>query len=976
MSKKLLFLISFVLVLALANGASAQDANHISWWTNAGPDSNLWSDANNWWTADWNDIDDTFVKSAANSVPTADAIALIGQGADWFPYPNGVSAVGPIGNCRLDSNAVCYQLYIGADPCDTNQPSHLEMTGGSLTIRTYEYDWTSIFIAWNTGSTGSMTIHDGNVSMREIWDPPDSTAGGHLSIGGYEDGVGTFTMLGGTVTCYHFDCPDAWTGEEDMEGYFNLYGGTLYTYGDEEWMEFWLGMEGLSPNSLMDIRGGKAIMVSPDEEQLDYINDWIAEGKIIAYGGDPNLRAEIYADYDITNPGKTTLQAVATEPNQAWNPQPRPGSTVDYRPTLSWTPGDNADSHVVYFSTDRAAVVNSTAPNTPTGANSLAAGTLDWTTNYYWQVEEVSGSHPSSPWPGLVWDFKTTDHLTVDDMESYGPPAIRDIWKDYFADTKAGNHAQVKVEVTDPVRGGGQSMDFAYRCSIKKQNKYMGSWLEASTADLKIGSDWVTGSPKALVLHFYGSTGNGLDHDYSITQDQMYVELVDGSANSGIVKYPYDMNDVKVEEWQEFNVDLADPTLAAVDLNNVVTMYIGFGGQEKTGQSTYGAGYVSGKYDTVWFDDIGLYPPRCVPREGLATDITDDCITNYQDIEILGRDWLMTDALVSPSAPPKAPLAFYQFEEGAGPTVDNLGSLDSAADGTLSAAPNTPTWVCPTCGIGNTDPCVPHERCMQFDGLNDYVGIPDFNSIIEGGLTSNTMTITAWIKRNGTQSWWTGLVFCTRDDGTWGGSVSIFGLTLGDGTGEDWFGCDSNTLQHVAYHWDSRPDGEEVGWMFCPTPSLYVPDGEWIFCATVVTPEYGTVYMSDGTTLYSEVNYDTHLKTTFTEPWSIGRDPRGQWEWEDAWWEPPGRAFKGRIDDVRIYDYSLTRGQISFLAGVIEDVYFPLPSPANLLPKDPCDSADPNLGTDAFDPNNIDVIDFRDFLVIANDWLEGPILWP
>jgi hypothetical protein len=56
-------------------------------------------------------------------------------------------------------------------------------------------------------------------------------------------------------------------------------------------------------------------------------------------------------------------------------------------------------------------------------------------------------------------------------------------------------------------------------------------------------------------------------------------------------------------------------------------------------------------------------------------------------------------------------------------------------------------------------------------------------------------------------------------------------------------------------------------------------------------------------------------------------------------------------------------------------VYYPLDSPANLVPKDPCDSADPNLGSGALDPNNLDIVDFEDYCFLADNWLKE-ILWP
>jgi hypothetical protein len=694
------------------------------------------------------------------------------------------------------------------------------------------------------------------------------------------------------------------------------------------------------------------------EQELNAIIAWIEEGKITAYGGDPNVRAEIYADYDLTNPGKTTLQAIATTPEQAWDPQPRPGMTVDWRPlTLSWTPGDGADSHVVYLDTVWFNEVSVAAPNYATSANSIDAGDLEFSTHYFWRVDEVNASGTTN---GLVWDFKTADYIAIDNFDSYADDAaMKVVWKDYWYDTGSKNGGQIFLETDPAYVRQGQAMKFYYVNNTKHKvgGKHVGSWASANVVDLGAGNkNFTLSGATALALYFYGDIINGLDTT-DLGQDRLYVELGSG-ASDVVVPYDGDMNDVRESWWHEWNIRLQDYNDGGVDLTNVERVRLGSGGYYEVGQSATGAGTTYGIGDTVYFEDISLYPTRCVAKYGPAGDFTGDCIVGNDDVGIISRDWLMTDTLVSPVEPPTGPLGWYQFEEGAGDVVANLGSLGSAADGNLQPAPNTPTWV-------TTDPCAAFVNCMEFDGINDYLETPDFNSI--SPIYTNNLTITAWIKRNGSQGWWTGLVMCTRDTpGDWGQSVSIAGLSLGDEA--DWE-PEPYTLNQVVYHWDSWADGTEVGWMF--RSGLLVPDGLWTFCAVVVEPDRATCYMSDGTTLESAVNFDEHVKTSLSEPFNIGRDPRG---WDPYPTATDTRHFKGRLDDARIYDYSLSKNSIAWLAGVTE-VYDPLLSPANLVPKDPCDSADPNLGTGAYDPNNVDIVDFKDYTVMARDWLDE-VLWP
>ncbi len=931
MSKKLFLLTSFVLVLALVSGAWAQDANRICWWSNAGPDSNLWSDANNWYTADWNDNDDTWIKTA-NSVPAADDLALIGVGADWFPYPNDLAALGPIGSCRLDSDAECYQLWIGADPNDPNQASHLEMTGGNLTIAVSADDWVGLGVGWI--GTGSMTVQDGNVIVE-----PTGAEGGNLNIGGYGTGVGTFTMLGGTVTCYHLDCTDWPTSE----GHFNLYGGTLYTTADVEWTTFWMGYYNESPNSTCDVRDGKAIAKSQNDEQAFWLNVWIDEGKLFPFGNDPNIRAELYVTYD-AGAGETTLQAIATEPNQAWNPSPRPGRTIDYRPVLSWTAGDNASQHDVYFGTDKTAVENATTsspeykpPRLALGTTSYDPGLLELDTPYYWRIDEVNASGVPE-WKGLVWDFKTANYLAVDDFESYtSNPDLYLVWDDYWTNDTG---AEIFVE-TDAnfVRGGSASMLYQYASAYKVGGTCYGSVADTDTTRLGISSNWTASGIKALVLYFSGDAANS-----ATAGDQMWLQLEDTSSNAGTVLYDGDVGNLASSAWTEWNIDLADANFSGVSLANVDKIHIGFGGPS-AGNCKAGGGT-----GILYFDDIRLYPSRCVPAFGPALDLTGDCLVGMDELEMVVNDWLLSGYDVNSTPPPTGPIARYTFdtEGGSGTAVYNTGSLGSGANGTMSTAPPpTAAVTFSSPGAAHPDACdyEPNYAALFKGGADGSIVINnDFNSIKTGGLTTNTMTLTCWVKRSGAQEWWTGLVYCTRDvSGDWELSVAHAGLSFGDAA--DWIGGDST--DHFAYHWDNDPNtGDEVGWMW-RAPLPIVPDGQWTFGAVAVSRDAAKLYMYSGGNMYSATNYVYHVPTTFTDPFNLGRDARGAWG--------GARTLNGQLDDVRIYDYTLNDQEVLYVAA--EDASTHVAVSSNV------------------DFDSSDTIDFVDYGYIADQWLVE-ILWP
>ena len=68
---------------------------------------------------------------------------------------------------------------------------------------------------------------------------------------------------------------------------------------------------------------------------------------------------------------------------------------------------------------------------------------------------------------------------------------------------------------------------------------------------------------------------------------------------------------------------------AAVNLAGVKKLIIGSGIRDSSQNS--GEGW-------VYFDDIRLYPPRCIPEFGPYADLSGNCIADFADIGLMADD--------------------------------------------------------------------------------------------------------------------------------------------------------------------------------------------------------------------------------------------------------------------------------------------------------------------------------------------------
>ena len=319
---------------------------------------------------------------------------------------------------------------------------------------------------------------------------------------------------------------------------------------------------------------------------------------LTTYSPDPLEPAKVYYwrvdEFDAVDTHKGDVWSFATL-GAVGSPVPSHGAT-DVKPTqiLTFSPGDNAASHEVYFGTDKDAVRNAdTGSPEHKGTRDLDSesydpGQLQWDNTYYWRIDEVNNAHPDSPWVGLVWTFTTGSFIVVDDFEAYnalnpdepGSNRIFNAWLDGYDDPTngalVGNDLPPYAEQII-VHSGIQSMPYFYDNSVGNSE---------ATLTLTYPRDWTEKGVNTLSLWFRGEIFN--------SPEQMYVVL-----NDSAVVYHENPEAVLTIDWTEWRVELQAFADQGINLADVNTIGIGFG--DRSNPQAGGSG-------TMYFDDIRLYP--------------------------------------------------------------------------------------------------------------------------------------------------------------------------------------------------------------------------------------------------------------------------------------------------------------------------------------------------------------------------------
>jgi photosystem II stability/assembly factor-like uncharacterized protein len=203
------------------------------------------------------------------------------------------------------------------------------------------------------------------------------------------------------------------------------------------------------------------------------------------------------------------------------------------------------------------------------------------------------------------------------------------------------------------------------------------------------------------------------------------------------------------------------------------------------------------------------------------------------------------------------PVAYWRLNEAAGAIAyDWVGGYNGTNNGSLVlgiSGPAPPAF--PGFEASNT--------AYQFDGTTTSVGLPALN------LNTNTVTMTAWVNLNGAQ----------------GHSPGIFSwLGAGNAGGQFLFGDTNNTL---SVYWNGN---------LLASP-LVVPTNQWTFVALVVSPTNTVMYLATNSALASWTSSGANAAAAFDSTSYIGASPSAH--------------FSGDIDEVTIYNQSLTLAQMA-----------------------------------------------------------------
>jgi len=222
-----------------------------------------------------------------------------------------------------------------------------------------------------------------------------------------------------------------------------------------------------------------------------------------------------------------------------------------------------------------------------------------------------------------------------------------------------------------------------------------------------------------------------------------------------------------------------------------------------------------------------------------------------------------------------APVCYWRFNETIGSiALEEIAGLNGTYGASTTNGVSGVTSP-PFSGFESTNLAVAMNHTAATAGAG-YVTAPALN------LNTNTVTLTAW-------------VYPFNDIAVYEGVVFTRASTYSKGLN---YVAESSRLNMIGYTWNQN-NINTYGW----ASGLVTPPGQWSFVALTIAPTQAILYVGTNGVLLSATNAIAHDVEAWNGGTLLGADTVSL----------PSRILQGKLDEVAVFDYTLSSAQIAQL---------------------------------------------------------------
>ncbi len=839
------FLFCLVLVFCISFSGFADTW----WWTDSGGDHDYNNPAN--WLIDGGDVP-TAAPSTSQTLNIDNHPALGGPvlsdtgsaGDIWISVTDsGTLTVGP--EAELTASGT-----ITVSAKDPNE-AKLFLNGGSVSAGI-------LGVARQDDSSGYVEVNGSDFSAAQVWfgDNSKENTNAEMVINSGDFNINTTFVLGANSNTGSFFI--------DVKGGILDNNGTMYVNPNSGEAQINLS-GGVFEYGAIRTLGSQILDVE------DLIDAGVITGYADSFGGASHPRATFFIES-----GQVWAE-IPADLGAAWSPLPGIDENLDgvelYNDAeyLSWKPGDNPQSYILYLSESEDDVINAVDSSSPAYVASIAhTGAVDARQSYpisslglelgkdyYWRVDQIDTS--SEVHTGELWSFNFDDYQYLDSFGDYITIPITDVWTD---------NGLAGLTVVDDDSDDTEEYDAGRYAVLEFSN---GGSMTRTVPFADLTRDNIV----SMRVRYRVPDANELD---------LQVTLFDGSQSTTVTKSTL----VVAPYWNDWNIDLADFT--GVNPGDIQTISIG----------STGSGLVE-------IEDIRLYIQRCVGEFAPLGDLDGDCTVDLDDYALMASSWKDADTGYSPDPLTTAPVAVYTFDEGiAEPNIPDSSGNDFEALVTLGD--ETPADFGGVFGKFDIVPGYSGD-CLDlaYNADSEFTGSAQLmipQEVFDAIGATNQMTISVWVY----------------------GEPDVYVPTTGMDAVQNMFFTTTRSEQgwgheshiRLPWTWISLPGWNAGVWWgsLGPTAAWYLPEiqpadweGQWnhyVFTSEVVSDNVTNAIYHNGE-LVSSVS-GTVANDGQGNPLDLSGILKGAFGWV------PGGGYVGKIDEVRFYDTILPIGEILTLA--------------------------------------------------------------